>query len=141
MQRIYLDQNKWVDLARARTGHDLGKPFVEAYEAAKAAAQNGQASFPLSAAHYFETHKQSSEQRRRDLAETMLELSRHDAIAPAHVIVPHEIEMALIEVLGLAHQPPLRYQYSGGEPITRTVRPSSLTPPRMSSAECRSPPS
>ncbi|MDQ3764451.1 MAG: hypothetical protein M3460_23685 [Actinomycetota bacterium] len=106
MLRIYLDQNKWIDLARARTGHASGKMYIAAYEAAKAAVEAGSASFPLSSAHYFEAHKQAVAQRRVDLARTMLELSRLDAIAPPHVIVPYEIEAALIEVLGLAYEPP-----------------------------------
>ena len=106
VQRIYLDQDKWIDLARARIGHELGKTYIAAYEAAKAAVEAGRASFPLSSAHYFETHKSAVAQRRVDLAHTMLELSRLDAIAPPHVIVPYEIEAALIEVLGLANDPP-----------------------------------
>ena len=71
VQRIYLDQNKWIDLARARTGHALGKTYIAAYEAAKATVEAGRASFPLSSAHYFETHKPADAQRRVDLAHTM----------------------------------------------------------------------
>jgi hypothetical protein len=106
VQRIYLDQNKWIDLARARTGHASGKAYIAAYEAAKAAVEAKSASFPLGSVHYFETRKQAIAQKRVDLARTMLELSRLDAIAPPHVIVPYEIEAALIEVLGLANDSP-----------------------------------
>ncbi|SDJ02309.1 hypothetical protein SAMN05444157_1330 [Frankineae bacterium MT45] len=106
MQRIYLDQNKWVDLARARTGHPEGAKFVEAYEVLKAAGAAGTASCPLSGAHYFETHKQGDPQKRMDLAKTMLEISGLDAIAPPHVIVPYEIEVALIETFGLDRPTP-----------------------------------
>lgn len=109
MLRIYLDQKQWVQLAQARTGHPLGQDFLDAYKAVKAAATDGIASFPLSATHYFETHKQGSQQRRLDLAITMTEISHLDAIAPPHVIVPYEIEAALIETFGLDRElPPLR---------------------------------
>lgn len=110
MQHVYLDQNKWVDLARARAGAPSGAPYVEAYEAAKAAAAEGRASFPLSAAHYFETHKRGSADSRLDVAFTMAWVSRLDAIAPPHVIVPWEIETALIRVMGLSAErpPPLK---------------------------------
>lgn len=106
MQRVYLDQNKWVDLARARTGKPGGAQYLEAYEAAKAAAAEGRASFPLSAAHYFEIHKRGSVDSRFDVAFTMARISRLDAIAPPHIIVPWEIETALINVMGLSAEPP-----------------------------------
>jgi hypothetical protein len=115
MKRVYLDQNKWVDLARARTGHRLGVQFRAAYQAAQTAAAAGRASFPLSAAHYFETHRQSVPEKRVALADTMLLVSRLAAIAPPHVIVPWEVETALIEVFGLSRPapPPLSVFGSG----------------------------
>lgn len=102
MKYIYLDQNKWVDFARARIGHREGELFRAAYASALKAADDGRAAFPLSAAHYYETHKQGSSRKREELADTMLLLSRLTAIAPPHVIVPWEIETALITVFNLA---------------------------------------
>lgn len=106
MHHVYLDQNKWIDLARARTGHPKGQPFVDTYHRLCALQKAGKASFPLSGAHYFETHTQGDESRRRDLATTMVELSNFDAIAPPQAIVPWEIECALIDVFGLDAERP-----------------------------------
>jgi len=136
---------KWIDLARAETGHALGAPFVEALEVFKRAAADGQARFPLSAAHYFETGKQREPRRRKELSAAMTRLSGTLRIAPPHVIVPWEIRRALIEVLdlsinvaplelfgrGVAHamaSPSLRYtaplEYEGrqlAEPLRRDL--------------------
>jgi hypothetical protein len=55
--RIYLDQNKWVDLARAATGHPLGERFTDALAVFRAAVASGTASFPLDMYRYWETGK------------------------------------------------------------------------------------
>lgn len=54
MLRIYLDQNKWVDLARAATGHRLGKPFKDALDLCRAGVDAGTLSFPLDMYRYWE---------------------------------------------------------------------------------------
>jgi hypothetical protein len=98
---VYLDQNKWIDLARAATGHPRGAAFVDVLAAATEAARQQLVCFPLSAAHYFETSKVANEDRRRTLATIMLELSGMTTIAPPQVIVPWELENALLEVFNL----------------------------------------
>jgi hypothetical protein len=113
VQRIYLDQNKWIALARARTGHKQEAHLVEVLEVAQEAVRSGDASFPLSAQHYYETHLRGDPASRMDLARTMLDLSQHDAIAPPHVLVPYEIEVALIGQLQLPNDPPRVVQVFG----------------------------
>lgn len=98
---IYLDQNKWIDLARAETGHPDGRPFVETLVVLKKAADDQRARFPLSAAHYYETGKQRDPKRRMELATTMVRLAGTLRIAPPHTIVPWEIQRALVEVFNL----------------------------------------
>lgn len=41
---VYLDQNKWIDLARAETGQPKGEPFVETLAAFKQAVDEGRVS-------------------------------------------------------------------------------------------------
>jgi hypothetical protein len=45
---VYLDQNKWIDLACAETGHPDGANFVETLAGLKQAVDEGRARFPLS---------------------------------------------------------------------------------------------
>lgn len=106
MLTVYLDQNKWIDLARAQTGHPLGAPFVETLAVLTWAVNEGRARFPLSAAHYYETGKQRDRRKRQDLAATMMHLSGTMRIAPPPAIVPWEISRALVAVLGLPHSIP-----------------------------------
>jgi DNA-directed RNA polymerase subunit H (RpoH/RPB5) len=101
VRHIYLDQNKWVALTRARAGRNEEAHLIEILEAARDAVCTGNASFPLSAQHYYETQHRGDRGSRGDLAQTMLSFSRDDAIAPPHVVVPHEIEVALINQLRL----------------------------------------
>jgi hypothetical protein len=72
----------------------------------KKAVDDGRARFPLSAAHYYETGKQRDRKKRMELATTMARLAGTLRIAPAHTIVPWEIQRALVEVFDLPHAIP-----------------------------------
>lgn len=95
MLRVYLDENKWIDLARAVSGHPEGEKFKTAAMMVAAAVDRGEASFPLSAGHMFETWKQKSGRRRREVATTMLAISKNHALAPHWELIPGEIDRAL----------------------------------------------
>jgi len=95
MLRVYLDQNKWIDLARAVSGHPHGEKFKTVAMMVAAAVSRSEASFPLSAGHMFETWKQKNGKRRREVATTMLTISKNHAIAPYWELVPGEIDRAL----------------------------------------------
>jgi hypothetical protein len=95
MVRVYLDENKWIDLARAVSGHPRGEKFKTVAMMVAAAVTRSEASFPLSAGHMFETWKQKSGRRRHEVATTMLTISQNHAIAPHWELVPGEIDRAL----------------------------------------------
>lgn len=111
---IYLDQNKWIDLARAETGHPRGEPFLEIMAVLKNAVDDGRAQFPLSVAHYYETSKQRNGKKRMELATTMVRLAGTLRIAPPHTIVPWEIQRALVEVFGLPLEVPTLKLFGDG---------------------------
>jgi hypothetical protein len=52
MKRVYLDQNKWIDLMRAKHGRKSGERFVDALTIARAGVDNRLISSPLSLTHY-----------------------------------------------------------------------------------------
>jgi hypothetical protein len=95
MKRIYLDQNKWVDLARAAQGLPQGKRFTDVLLILRQGVSESRISLPLSAARYTETHARREWRSRRQLGETMLEFSRLHAMAPQSALVPGEIDRAL----------------------------------------------
>lgn len=100
MRRIYLDQNKWIDLAAAEKGQPNGAPFDDALTVLRAAVDANAVSLPLSSVHYIETNVRRHWESRRDLAKTMLALSRTHTIAPPDGLVPAEVDRALRQRYG-----------------------------------------
>ncbi len=96
---IYLDQNKWIDLAKSAAGKE--DRYRDVLELAEGGVGLGFLSFPLSATHCMETYNARSARRRRDLAQTMMRLACRpyrvgpDTIAGPPEIVPCEIDLAL----------------------------------------------
>jgi hypothetical protein len=82
MLRVYLDQNKWIDVMRALNGDPMGDRFRDVALMITAAVEAGDASFPLSSGHVYETWKARRAERRQPLARTMAAVSRNHAIAP-----------------------------------------------------------
>lgn len=76
MDIVYLDQNKWIELARVQAGSVSSGPAADLYAQLLAAVQSGQVLFPLSASHVFETSKRNDPESRGHLAETQAKLSR-----------------------------------------------------------------
>lgn len=95
MLRVYLDQNKWIDLARAATGRPEGAGFVEALAAARGAVAAGTAVFPLDLYRYWETRKRGRDRSRNDVVDVMRELSRQQTMALPLGILDMELDAAL----------------------------------------------
>ncbi len=109
MKRIYLDQNKWIDLASADKGLAKGAAFDDALVLLRAAVSAGSISLPLSSAHYIETHNRRHWESRRDLAATMVDFSRMHTIAPPDALVPGQVDRALDQFFDTRATPrPLR---------------------------------
>ena len=76
MDIVYLDQNKWIDLARVQAGTETSGPMAILYPELINAVRSNKVLFPLSASHIFETSKQNDPVKRCHLAETQAKLSR-----------------------------------------------------------------
>lgn len=105
MLRIYLDQNKWVDLARAATGHPRGGQFADALTLARAGVTAGTVSFPLDMYRYWETSKRRDDRSRDDVVDTMLELSNQHTMALPFPLLDREIDLALQRRFGRPEHP------------------------------------
>ena len=66
-----------------------------ALEFLRAASKEGIAKFPLSLAHYLETTKHSKVERRKRLADFMIEISQLHTIASLEEVLAHEIDASL----------------------------------------------
>lgn len=111
---MYLDQNKWIDLARAATGHRDGARFVDALGSARAAAASGTASFPLDIYRYLETGKRRDDRSRIEVADLMLELSKQHTMARPHALLPAEVDQALNRRFGRTEQPRQVHVFGAG---------------------------
>jgi hypothetical protein len=93
--RVYLDQNKWIDLAKAATGRPDGAQFADVLEIARHGVKAGLAVFPLSAVHYMETLRTRSGRQRHDVGGVMNELSRQLTMVSSPDVLPGEIDRAV----------------------------------------------
>jgi len=92
---VYLDQNIWVELSKARLSRPSASPdFEVAYRLARDAVREKRAVFVLSRTHFHETQKQHDWNRRLDVVETMIELSGLRSISHVTKVVPLEAQYA-----------------------------------------------
>jgi hypothetical protein len=114
VKRVYLDQNKWIDLARAVDPGSDEKRFDDVALLLRAGVDAGHVSLPLSSAHYMETQNRREWDSRRRLGETMLTFSKLQTIAPADALLSAELDRAIASLYGVALRPrPLQVFGSG----------------------------
>jgi hypothetical protein len=101
---VYLDQNKWIDLARAYHNRPDGTRYKSTLEMIQSSVSEGKAILPLYATHVIETRKSADPSRRRRLSQVMAHISRGWTIAPKYLIMLHELEICIAETFG--HSPP-----------------------------------
>jgi hypothetical protein len=104
MDIVYLDQNKWIELARVQAGAVSSGPVVDLYAQLLIAVQAGQVLFPLSASHVLETSKRNDPVSRGHLAETQAKLSRGFAYRSRAGRLEVEVRTTLHRLFGI--EPP-----------------------------------
>jgi len=117
---LYLDQNKWIDLARAHYGKVGGEGFTDALESVRQAVRRRKLVVPLSGVNVMETMGPADEGRRRRLAEFMVELSGNHSILPHMAVRPLEIRLAVAREFVPQKALPVRTQ------VIRVGLPSAL---------------
>ncbi|MCK6436206.1 hypothetical protein [Rivihabitans pingtungensis] len=95
MDIVYLDQNKWIDLARVQAGTETSGPMAILYPELINAVRSKKVLFPLSVSHILETSKQNDPIKRCHLAETQAKLSRGFVYRSRAARLEVEISMAL----------------------------------------------
>lgn len=98
MDIIYLDQNKWVELARVHAGADNSGPIAELYPQLIAAVEAGRVLFPLSSSHILETSKRNDPVSRGNVAETQAKLSRGYAYRDRTTRLEVEVRTTLLRL-------------------------------------------
>jgi hypothetical protein len=129
MLRVYLDQNKWIDLSRAVHGRAGGERHADVLDLLRFATQQGLVSLPLSMSHYFEKWKRGDPQSRQRLGTVMCELSMLYTIAGPATVTPHEIDMACHLIAGRPFQRPVLQVFGRGVGHACGTTPVGYTPP------------
>lgn len=100
---IYLDQNKWIDLARAYHKHKLGKQYERVFKIISSKLLENKIILPLDSARYIETYKAKNKDRRIRLAQVMGVLSQGWSLAPSDYFISIELQNALANIYGEIH--------------------------------------
>jgi hypothetical protein len=91
---IYLDQNKWIELARAASGK-AAADLIQVLDILRESKRLGLNVFPLSLGHFIETNKRRDLQSRSRLGSLMWELSDNWTLANPAAIQRWELDRAL----------------------------------------------
>jgi hypothetical protein len=102
---IYLDQNKWIDLARAYYSRADGARFTATLHRLQQAIEHDGARVPVSSDNIVEIVKNGNADRRQRLAHVMATISQTRTVAPQHAITPYEIDASLSNIFPSPLQP------------------------------------
>jgi len=92
---VYLDQNKWIELAKMAHGKDKSIRAKRVLRNFEAASDGGHVDIPLSSFHYIETSRISNVNRKIRLGAVMWHFSKGTTIIGYAAVVRHELEVAL----------------------------------------------
>ena len=96
---VYLDQNKWIELAKMFHGKDTSSRASLVLRNFEAARADSSVRTPLSSFHYIETSRISNVDRKVRLGEAMWHFSRGETLIGYQAIVRYELELALAKHL------------------------------------------
>lgn len=104
MEVIYLDQNHWISMARAKVGKG-SEGAQDLYRKCLHAVAKGRAIFPLSLSHILETSKRNDAESRRNLASAQAVLSRGYVYCSRTARIEIEVRDLLCDSFGLEASP------------------------------------
>ncbi|MEO8488602.1 hypothetical protein [Pseudomonas sp.] len=100
MDIVYLDQNKWIELARVHSGTVRSGPLAELYFQLNSAVEAGRVLFPLSASHVLETSKRNDPVSRGHVAVTQAALSKGISYRSRTSRLREEISLSMHQIFG-----------------------------------------
>jgi hypothetical protein len=92
--KVYLDQNKWIQLARVINGVENDDEIAKIPKLIS----DGVMTFPLSAIHYLETARITQSERRAKLGKVMWKASKGETIAASRNLIILDIELYLKQI-------------------------------------------
>jgi hypothetical protein len=106
---VYLDQNKWIELARMLHGKDASNRAKKILRDFDVATREGRVAVPLSSVHYIETSRISNVARKVRLGEAMWLFSRGTTLAGVPTTDLHRVAgLSVREAASVLGVPPSR---------------------------------
>lgn len=96
---IYLDQNKWIDLAKAIVNPNKYPKYVKVANLVLEKTKNGEWIFPLSMIHVFETTLREDQNSRKKLVDIMIKVSNGYSIKSYLDIQKDEMKNIFLKIL------------------------------------------
>ncbi len=103
MRKIYLDTNKWIDLARAHYGSKNGERFAGVLAYLRQSVEKGELVLPVSLTHCLELNRYGQPEKRRDVWEFVVSLSRCWAIASSPRVMDQLISNCVYKTFKCDH--------------------------------------
>jgi hypothetical protein len=100
MLSIYLDQNKWIELAKANKTEGNPSSLRTLIESLSRLVSSGQIIVPISETHFMEAAKIRNSRQRQDLASIVNQISQGWFLASRESRIKHELNKALSDAFG-----------------------------------------
>ena len=97
---IYLDQNKWIDFARAVLDKPKGAEFKEVSNKIISKVESGEWVLPISIVHIMETINIKDEVRKEEFSKILFDYSKANTICSYNKISKYEFVNAWLEIFG-----------------------------------------
>ncbi|MGD2087345.1 MAG: hypothetical protein PVH61_14265 [Candidatus Aminicenantes bacterium] len=88
--KIYLDQNKWIDLANSILNPNKYPKYVKVADLVKKKVNSGEWVIPISMIHFLETKSRRNNESRKKLSGVMADISKNYSIRPSMSVEPFE---------------------------------------------------
>jgi len=92
---LCLDQNKWIDLARAHYGRKDGASFVDALAAVRAAVSRNTLMVPIMPSNLLEASEPTDQGRRERVAQFLVDLSGNHAFSKPNPVAELQVHRAI----------------------------------------------
>ena len=96
---VYLDLNHWIRLSQFRIS-SIESGTKNLFDEIVEQVENNRVCFPLSSQIYLELEKNGNRKQRKRLRHAIEQVSRFNVVQSLHIVVSHEVEALLNEIIG-----------------------------------------
>ncbi|MBM2819596.1 MAG: hypothetical protein HW410_1278 [Nitrosarchaeum sp.] len=99
IKRVYLDTNHWIKLAQIASGKENDHEYKKTFEKIKSLSDSEKIIFPISASHVHELTRHSNQQKREEIIDLLVDISKGWFLQPVDLFFGKEIENTIMHRL------------------------------------------